>query len=63
LVIKAGSKAGVTGIYQLHSYEEEKRNGPLDKWAKLMIENRIAVRDDYLLRRVRPIACRAFGHR
>ena len=28
----AGSKAGVTGIYQLHTYEEEKR-AALEKWA------------------------------
>jgi integrase len=29
----AGSKAGVTGIYQLHTYEDEKR-AALEKWAK-----------------------------
>jgi integrase len=29
----AGSKAGVTGIYQLHAYEAEKR-AALEKWAK-----------------------------
>jgi integrase len=29
----AGSKAGVTGIYQLHTYEDEKR-AALEIWAK-----------------------------
>jgi integrase len=29
----AGSKAGITGIYQLHTYEEEKRDA-IDRWTK-----------------------------
>ena len=29
----AGSKAGITGIYQLHTYEDEKRDA-VDRWTK-----------------------------
>ena len=29
----AGSRAGVVGIYQLHTYEQEKREA-LEKWAE-----------------------------